>query len=118
MKFSRARKLLGRKLIPINLGLALTFASAISLMEPQFVVSPSFAATPDKQTESSIMVQLVAPIRPVPGADGQNHLVYELLLVNQSAVSVTINSIAVLDGENEAMLKKIDGESLTRKFAD
>jgi D-alanyl-D-alanine carboxypeptidase len=27
MKFSRARKLLGRKLIPINLGLALTFAS-------------------------------------------------------------------------------------------
>ena len=113
MKFSRARKLLGRKLIPINLGLALTVASTISLMETRLVVSPSFAATPYKQTESSIIAQLVAPVRPVPGADGRTHLVYELLLVNQSAFSVTINSIAVLDGKSKAMLKKIDGESLS-----
>ena len=96
----------------LAVGVALMF-SAISLAEFRFVISPSFAVTPDKQTESSIMVQLIAPIRPVLGADGRTHLVYELLLVNQSAFSVTINSIAVLDGKSKAVLKKIDGESLS-----
>ena len=86
---------------------------ALSHTELRFLVSPSFAATPDKQTESSIMAQLVAPIRPVAGADGRTHLVYELLLVNQSAFSITINSIAVLDGKSEAVLKKIDGGNLS-----
>ena len=41
MKFSRARKLLGSKLIPINLGLALTFASITGVNAE---ISSEFAA--------------------------------------------------------------------------
>ena len=45
-------------------------------------------------------------------ADGLTHLVYELLLVNQSAFVVTVDSVDVLDGASDATLKALASDNL------
>lgn len=77
-----------------------------------FGVVPALAASPEDLTASAIVVQAVAPIRPVLGADDRIHLVYELLLVNQSSFVVTINSVSILDGQSSAVLKQLTGDAL------
>jgi murein DD-endopeptidase MepM/ murein hydrolase activator NlpD len=61
---------------------------------------------------SPLIVQTVAPLRPVMGADGRQHLVHELLLVNQSAFVVTVDAIASLDGNT--VLQTLAGDDLAR----
>lgn len=75
------------------------------------VATPALAAETDPAV-SPLIVQQVAPIRPVVGADGLTHLVYELLLVNQSAFVVAVDSVEVLDGESDAALKALAGDDL------
>ena len=85
---------------------ASAFVGLVAFAAP--LVSQGLAA----RVELAIIVQVVAPIRPVRGADDQTHLVYELLLVNPSALAVTVDSVAVLDGENGTLLKELSGEAL------
>ena len=68
-------------------------------------------ATAADSTASPLIVEPVAAVRPVEIADGSIHLVYELLLINQSAFAVTVDSLAVLDEHNET-IAEIDGERL------
>lgn len=58
-----------------------------------------------------LIVETVADIQPFASADGSTHLVYELLLVNQSAFAVTVGSLTVLDDDGDAMVA-IDGVEL------
>jgi hypothetical protein len=87
---------------------------ALAMTAPMSLgLSPaSRADVPAHAVESSIIVDVVAPIRSVPAADGLYHLVYELLLVNPSGVAVTIESIEVLDGEAGVVLRELSGPDL------
>jgi hypothetical protein len=44
-----------------------------------------------------LIVETIAEAQPFASAEGATHLVYELLLINQSAVAVTVDSLSVLD---------------------
>jgi hypothetical protein len=72
----------------------------------------SLAVGEEAPVVSPLIVQSVAPIRSVVGADGLTHLVYELLLVNQSPLVATVDSVAVLDGNSGAILRELAGDDL------
>jgi murein DD-endopeptidase MepM/ murein hydrolase activator NlpD len=86
-------------------------AALASLGAAGLTIPPALAETV-APVESAIMVQPVAPIRTVLAADNRTHLIYELLVINQSALIVTLDAIAVLDGVGGAVLKELSGGDL------
>ncbi|MEO6012722.1 MAG: M23 family metallopeptidase [Devosia sp.] len=60
-----------------------------------------------------LIVETIAAVQPFVSADGATHLVYELLLINQSTVAVTVDSLAVLDEAGNA-LTELDGAAVAR----
>ena len=72
---------------------------------------------------SSFAISTMNPPNPVLGADGRNHLAYELLVTNASRVFVTLDRIetvsagktlATLEGEGlSAMIERFSGEDRT-----
>ena len=61
---------------------------------------------------SSIAIQVIAPPDPVLGADGRQHLAYELLIVNPTALLVTLESVAAVAGERT--LAELEGAALEK----
>lgn len=61
----------------------------------------------------SILVEPVAPTRPVLGADGRVHLAYELIVVNPGNYLVTLDRVDAL-GANDAVLASHAGEALAK----
>ena len=61
---------------------------------------------------SPLIVQRIDDIRPVVGADGKTHLVYELLFVNQSPFTVSIDEIVVVDANTNFDLETLSGGKL------
>ena len=53
---------------------------------------------------------------PVEGSDGRIHLVYELLLMNPSAVPVRISQVEVLDASTRQVLLNLTGAALSAEF--
>jgi len=62
---------------------------------------------------SSILVEAIAPARPVLGADDRVHLAYELMVVNPGGYLVTLDRVDAL-GENDAVLATTAGEALAK----
>jgi hypothetical protein len=96
----------------ISLKHLFALAIAASMIPGAFPVSRARADVPAPGVESAIIVDIIAPIRSLPAADGLLHLVYELLLVNPSAVAVTIESMEVIDGEDGALMEELSGPDL------
>jgi hypothetical protein len=73
-------------------------------------VSPTtaFAVGP---AAAPLIVEPVADVHPVASADSSTHLAYELLVVNQSAFAVAIDSLTVLD-ENGRSIAELDATQL------
>jgi hypothetical protein len=67
-------------------------ASSVSEPVDPALVTGGAAAPP-------LVIQGVAPTRPVRTTDGKQHLVYELLVTNPTAASVRITKVEVLDPE-------------------
>jgi hypothetical protein len=61
---------------------------------------------------SSIVVEVIAPPEPVVGADGKQHLAYELLVVNPGNLVVTLESVTTLAGDRT--VGQIDGAALEK----
>jgi len=87
---------------------AIAFASALAACAQ----TPTPTTPIHRSSASPLIVQTVAPIRTVTGTDGQQHLVHELLLVNQSAFVVTIESIASVDADTSAVLQTLADNAL------
>jgi Peptidase family M23 len=86
------------------LGLALGTAASLgatALAEP--VLSP-------------LVAMPVAAPNPVLGADGKIHLAYEVTLVNQSQLLVSIEAIDVVDAANEQVLQHLDWKDVDAKL--
>lgn len=91
---ARARVLLG----PCAIALVLTGAPAGALPNAQTVLTP-------------ITTSVLAPPQPVVGADGKTHLVYELIIQNQSSARVTVQSVEALNNRSQ-VLDRLSGSSL------
>lgn len=61
---------------------------------------------------SAVVVSVIAPPVPFAGADGRTHLAYELLVTNQSAYPVRIESVEVLDTSSDAAVATLRGADL------
>ena len=62
-----------------------------------------------------LVVQGVAPARPVHTTDGKQHLVYELFLTNLTPTRVRITQVEVIDPDRHGVaLAKFAGDALTR----
>jgi hypothetical protein len=69
--------------------------------------------TVDEEVLTPLVADVLAPPRPVLGADGRFHLVYELLVTNPTSSKVTLTRVEVLDGEDASMvLGVIEGDDL------
>ena len=86
-------------------------AAAIFGLISTAILGVTAAKAADELTASPLIVLPIADIRPVDSADGAIHLVYELLLVNQSAFAVTLKSLAVID-ENDEAIAQLSGNDL------
>jgi murein DD-endopeptidase MepM/ murein hydrolase activator NlpD len=72
------------------------------------------ARTPqiESATPSPLLVQSIAASKAVAATDGKRHLLFELLLVNQSPFNVTVNSMATVDVGSGAVLNTLSGDNL------
>jgi hypothetical protein len=61
---------------------------------------------------SPIVVGVIAPPLPFAGADGRTHLAYELVVTNQSAYPVRLESVEVLDASGDAVVATRRGADL------
>lgn len=97
--------------MPISLRLA-TLASWVALAFGA-CSSPRPEVSAETPTMSSpLIVHGISEIRPFVASDGQTHLTYELLLINQSASVVTLESVAALDTLSGAILRDLSGNDL------
>jgi hypothetical protein len=86
---------------------------ATTLAALSFALAPATrAAVLDEDILSSLVVQEVSRPSPVLGADDRVHLAYEMLLVNQSTFVVTIDGVAVHDGDMGRILEELTGKGL------
>ncbi len=121
--FRTAGRLLRLTIIAIITLLALLWLSTSTLFRVQ--VQTAIAAEPSL-TADPLMVNpviwsvLAAPIHPVKGTDGNIHLIYGLHVSNASRYDVRLNSIEVLDGQENPIsgtskVVSTDGQDLTGK---
>jgi hypothetical protein len=61
---------------------------------------------------SPLVVQPLDDVHPVLAADGKVHLLYDLMVVNQSPFAVTIDAIAVVDRERGTEVATLAGSDL------
>ena len=87
-------------LVCVMLGAAAGFATA---QAAQPVLTP-------------IVAMPVAAPNPVKGADGNIHLAYEVTLVNQSQLLVSIEAIDVVDAANDQVLQHLDWKAVDAKL--
>jgi hypothetical protein len=87
-------------------------ASALAVSAVLLLFSAPITAGADPISASPVIVQHVGDIRPVAAADGMVHLVYELLVINQSAFAVTLDEITAVNAESGAVLKTLAGDQL------
>jgi len=100
--------------MPVLLGGLLALIGALTLGPGWSAVSggPAGATVPDSQAVlSPLAVSVLAPPEPVVGADGKEHLAYELILENHSAGTVTVTSLGVTNGSGK-VLDEISGDAL------
>ncbi len=71
------------------------------------------ATLADDEIFSSILVEAIAPTRPVLGADDRVHLAYELMIVNPGGYLVTLDRIEAL-GDDDAVLASRAGDALAK----
>jgi len=87
-------------------------AVALVLALSGFALPAEASGEPDMLT--ALVVRVVAPPNPVLAADNKIHLAYELQVVNQSPVLITIDSIKVLDPANGTVLQDLSGASIAK----
>ena len=83
------------------------------------VLAVAFSALVSAQPAASagdrftpLVAQPVADVRPVPLTDDRRHLAYELLLINSSTRTITLDSITALAGTRR--LGRLDGPAVAR----
>ena len=92
-------------------------AALFAMLAMAAVPAPAGAATlDDPDTFTAVVVQPIVSPRPVEGADGRTHLVYELLFVNETALLSRVDAIEALDAETGAVLGAWKGEALKAIF--
>ena len=92
-------------------------AALFAMLAMAAVPAPADAATlDDPDTFTAVVVQPIVSPRPVEGADGRTHLVYELLFVNETALLSRVDAIEALDAETGAVLGAWKGEALKAIF--
>jgi hypothetical protein len=100
--------------LTVVLALGLTGLAAADQAEPPVVGAPAGAApvNPDAEAELVPLGMSIADVpHPVLGADGRNHLAYEVTIVNQTQAEVTIESVQARAGRR-AVGPRLQGESL------
>ena len=73
--------------------------------------SPAAAAPDSKAQIVPLGMSIANAPDPVLGADGRNHLAYEITMVNQTQGEVTIESVQARSG-SRPMSTRLQGESL------
>lgn len=93
----------------------LSIATAVTLAVVAGAATVAAAGVPRAPQVTAIQIRPISPTSPVSGADGQQHLVYELEISNRSDKAVTFQSVEALDPFNgNAVLTKMDGTALAR----
>jgi len=87
-------------------------AVALALALSGFALPAEASGEPDVLT--ALVVRVVAPPNPVLAADNKIHLAYELQVVNQSPVLITIDSIKVLDPTSGAVLQDLGSAGVAK----
>lgn len=88
--------------------------SLLALVPAPHATRVAHAATlADDEVFSSILVEAIAPTRPVLGADDRVHLAYELMIVNSGGYLVTLDRIEAL-GDADAVLASTAGDALAK----
>ena len=77
-----------------------------------FIAAATTLASAGDIASSPLVVQQVDGIRPVLATDGRVHLLYELLVINQSPFIVTIDKVAVVDAGRGTEIDVLSGEEL------
>jgi hypothetical protein len=71
------------------------------------------APAPARDAFTPLAASALRAPHPVPGADGNTHLAYELLLINPTPLAVTVERVEVLDGNRPGrVLADVSGVSL------
>lgn len=96
-----ARRLLAASVLAVGLAATLAAAPAVHAEERPF---------------TALAVSHLADPRPVAGADGRTHLVYELALVNMTRLVVRVDAIEATDGTGGTALGRLDGDGLAAVF--
>jgi len=64
-----------------------------------------------------LTVEVLAPVTPVTGSDGQRHLVYELKIENVSGGEFNLKSIDVVDPKRDTVLLELDRAEIAKRLA-
>ncbi|MFK8250076.1 M23 family metallopeptidase [Ancylobacter terrae] len=91
---------------------------AAGVVAGSFVVTltGTLPAGADERPFTALAVSHLADPRPVAGADGRTHLVYELSLVNMTRLVVRVDAIEATDGPGGKPLGRLDGDGLAAVF--
>lgn len=76
------------------------------------LASPAGAEPTPEEILSPVVVSVIAPPVPFAGADGRTHLAYEILVTNQSAFPVRLESVETLDASSDAVVATLRGADL------
>ncbi|MCO6418474.1 M23 family metallopeptidase [Siccirubricoccus sp. KC 17139] len=69
------------------------------------------------QALTPLVAEVLSPPRPVPGSDGNTHLVYELRLANVTGGAATLRRLAVLEEAGGASLLALEGAALAGRLS-
>jgi murein DD-endopeptidase MepM/ murein hydrolase activator NlpD len=65
---------------------------------------------------SALLTNVVSAPDPVRGADGLNHLAYEMRITNQSPLTITIEQVETLDAATGSVIGRLAGEHLSALY--
>lgn len=74
------------------------------------------AVRADEPQLTPILLETEAPLRLLPGADGDRHLVYELRLSNITSGEATLRELRVIDAGRDTVLAVLDAETIASRF--
>lgn len=78
--------------------------------------SAGAATLENHETFTAVVVDAIVSPRPVDGADGRTHWVYELSFVNETSLASRVDGIEALDADTGAVLGEWKGEALAAIF--
>lgn len=73
-------------------------------------------ADQDNPVLTLVLADSLAPIHVAPGADGVNHLVYELVVTNITGGMATLREVEVLAQDGATVLASLDSDAIVARF--